>query len=454
MTLSAVPEASSPPHLLAVGACHSTAPLALIEKLALSPGVAGRMLAELTSHEAVREAAALSTCNRTELYLVVTDVVEGEGIALTALGRAANVPPAALLGRLRSLRQSSAVRHLFRVTAGLESIAVGEAEIQGQVKRAYELARLEGVTGPITNRLFRGALEAGKRARSASCRPRVSVASLAVGLAARELGCLEGRRALVIGSGENGELTGRALAERGARTVFVANRHYERAQALAGRLGGRAVRLPSLRKELVDADLAICCTSSPNHVLAPRQLATVMEQRGGRALLLIDSAVPRDVAPAVGDLPQVTLYDIEELKREAAADASARATGAVRTEPLIEHEVERFQAWLASLDVVPAISALREHAEAAVQGLLRENTGCWESPSPRDRERVAMVAQTVANRFLHEPTTRLKRAAASDVSTAYVEALRELFGWERAAPGANGPALRDDRPEPAVETAG
>jgi glutamyl-tRNA reductase len=453
MTPSAVPEASSPPQLLAVSACHSTAPLAVIEKLALSSSGARRMLAALTSNEAVREAAALSTCNRVELYLVVTDVGEAEAIALAALSRAASVPPAALLGRLRSLSGSSVVRHLFRVTAGLESIAVGEAEIQGQVKRAYELARLEGATGPIANRLFRGALEAGKRARSASCRPRVSVASLAVALAARELGGLEGRRALVIGSGENGELTGKALAERGARTVFVANRRYERALALAGRLGGRAVRLPSLRNELLDADLAICCTSSSNQVLALRELATVMEQRGGRALLLIDSAVPRDVDPAVGDLPHVALYDIEDLKREAVADASAGASAAVRTEPLIEHEVERFQAWLASLDVVPAISALREHAEAAVDGLLRENAGCWESPSPRDRERVAIVAQTVANRFLHEPTTRLKRAAASDASTAYVEALRVLFDWERAAPSGDGPALVD-RPGTVVESAG
>ena len=153
-------------------------------------------------------------------------------------------------------------------------------------------------------------------------------------------------------------------------------------------------------------------------------------------LLLIDSAVPRDVDPAVRQLPRVALYDIEDLKLEAVADAGARRTAALRTEPLIEQEVERFQAWLASLDVVPAISALREHAEAAVHELLRENAECWESPSARDRERVAMVAQTVANRLLHEPTMRLKRAE----STVYVEALRDLFGWDEAAGPADGRA--------------
>jgi glutamyl-tRNA reductase len=408
----------------------------LLERLALSASSGAGILAETASHDAIREAVVLSTCNRTELYLVVTDPAEAEGIALASLSREAGIRPGALRARLQSLRGMEAVRHLFSVTAGLESMVVGETEIQGQVKRAYKLALLEGVTGPITNRLFRGALEAGKRVRNetASCRSRPSIASVAVGLAVRRLGDLEGRRALVIGAGENGALTGRALAGHGARTVFVANRRRDRAGALARRLGGRAVGFECLRAELTDADLVFSCTASPDQVVTRGDVALVMEQRHGRPLLLIDTAVPRDIDPSVRDLAHVLLYDIEDLKRDVADDATVRAEGTDRAGPLIDHEVARFTAWLESLDVVPAISALRQHAETAVEQVLNEHEPLWESLSPDDRKRVAMVAHAVVNRLLHEPTMRLKRMPGSETSRTYAQALRQLFGLDPAAP--------------------
>jgi len=323
------------------------------------------------------------------------------------------------------------------VTAGLESMAVGETEIQGQVKRAYELALREGVTGPITNRLFRGALEAGKRSRreTAPCRPPVSIASVAVGLAAHRLGALAQRRAVVIGTGENGELTGRVLSGHGARTVFVANRRYDRAVALAQRFGGRAVRLESLPAELIEADLAVSCTSSPHRVLVRDDLAPVMEERGGRALVLVDTAMPRDIDPAVRDLPQVVLYDMDDLRREAGREVNVYDAGSVRSTPVIDREVERFQEWLATRDVVPAISALRDRAEATADQVLREHATSWERISPKDRELVAVVAHAVVKRLLHEPTVRLKRVSGSPASTAYVQALQDLFGLDWTAPG-------------------
>jgi glutamyl-tRNA reductase len=434
---SAVFEGTGSGGLLALGISHRTAPLALLERLTLSPSASARIIADVASHEQIREVVVLSTCNRTELYLVATDFAAAGDLALAALAREADIPPAALLGRLHSLRGRDAVRHLFRVTAGLESMAVGETEIQGQVKRAYELALSERVMGPITNRLFRGALEAGKRARReiAPCRPPVSIASVAAALAARRLGTLARRRAVVIGTGENGELTGRELSGHGTSTVFVANRRYDRALALAERFGGRAARLESLRAELIEADLAVSCTSSPGRLLVRDDLAPVMEERGGRALVLVDTAMPRDIDPAVRDLPQVVLYDMDDLRGALAGEVNGHNAGSVRSTPVIDREVVRFQEWLATRDVVPAISALRDRAETTADQVLREHAASWECISPNDRELVAVVAHAVVNRLLHEPTVRLKRVSGSPASTAYVQALRELFGLDGTAPG-------------------
>ncbi len=234
--------------LLALGVSHKTAPLELRERLSLTEGSAVGALRELTAAAGIHEAAAISTCNRTELYLIVSDPVEAESTALGVLTRQAEIRPTELLGHLYSLRSSEAARHLMRVTAGLDSMILGEAEIQGQVKRAYELALVEGVTGPVLNRLFRGALSAGGRAREETGvgEQGVSIPSVAVELARRALGDLADRRVLIVGAGETAELVGRALVARGIDTVFVANRHYDRAIGLAQRFDGTAVRFEEL----------------------------------------------------------------------------------------------------------------------------------------------------------------------------------------------------------------
>jgi glutamyl-tRNA reductase len=433
MTRVAVLDAPSQERLLALGVSHRTASLALLERLALSAGESARMLAEITSHGGIHEAVLLSTCNRMELYLVAADRAEAERIALASLSRSAGLDPGTL--RLQSLCGAEVARHLFLVAAGLESMVVGETEIQGQVRRAYELALLEGMTGPITNQLFRGALEAGKRVRSRTAcgRSQASVASVAVGLAVRRFGDLDGRLALVIGAGENGELAGRALARRGARMVFVAHRRRDRAARLARRWDGRAVGFDSLRTELADADLAFGCTASPRQIVTRDDVALATEKRHGRPLLLIDTAVPRDIDPSARDLPGVTLYDIDDLKRAVAGDDPS-ATWTDHAGRVIDHEVARFTAWLASLDQVPAISAVREHAEAVVEQVLREHEPLWESLSPADRKRVGLVAHAIVNRFLHQPTMRLKRSPGSETSRIQVHALRELFSLDGMAP--------------------
>ncbi len=390
------------------------------------------MLGELTSSEQVREAAAISTCNRTELYLVVADPVEAESAALGVLSRQAEIRPTELLGHLYSQRAGEAIRHLFRVTAGLDSMIVGEAEIQGQVKRAYELALVEGATGPILNRLFRAALTAGGRAREETgvSEKGLSISSVAVELAQRTLGDLASRRVLVIGAGETSELVARALVARGVATVFVANRRYDRAIGLAQRFGGEAIRFDELPGQLEVADIVVSATNSPHHIVERDDLEQVMADRDGRPLLMVDIAVPRDVDPACREIAGVSLHDVDDVQQIVERNASGREAEAKRAESILDTELGRFERWLASLEVVPTIASLRERADEVVRRVLAENESRWQGMTEADRERLAQMAHAIASRLLHEPTLRMKRSAGTEEAYLYVNALRVLFGLD------------------------
>jgi glutamyl-tRNA reductase len=423
--------------LLALGVSHKTAPLELRERVALTEGRAAGVLRELVEVAEVHEAAAISTCNRTELYLVVADAVAAESRALGVLAREAEIRPTELVGHLYSLRAGDAAMQLFRVTAGLDSMIIGEAEVQGQVKRAYELALVEGATGPVLNRLFRGALAAGKRARSetAISERGISVPSVAVELAQRAIGGLASRLVLVVGAGETAELTARALAARGVEPAFIANRRYDRAIGLAQRFGGRAVRFEDLPTQMERADIVVSSTGSPHHVIEREALAEVMKARRGRPLLLIDLAVPRDIHPECRQVDGVTLHDMDDLQKLVERNASGREAEARRAESLLRAELGRFERWLASQDVAPTVASLRERAAEIVDRVLAENEPRWESLSDHDRERMRAMAKAIASRLLHEPTVRLKRSSGEDDAYVYVNALRELFGLDsRSAP--------------------
>ncbi len=418
--------------LLVIGVSHKTAPVELRERVALPEGRAVSVLRELMSADGIDEAVALSTCNRTELYMVVGDDVGAESTALGILARQAGIRPTELVSHLYSLRDVDAARHLFRVTAGLDAMIVGEAEIQGQVKRAYELALVENTTSAFMNRLFREALAAGKRVRTDTTlnSSSVSVSSAAVELAQETLGDLAGRRVVVIGAGETGELTARALTERGVSSVFVANRHYDRAIGLAQRFGGNAVRFESLPMELTRADIVVSATGSPHHIVERAELESVMAARDGRALLLIDIAVPRDIEPGVRDIEGVFLQDIDDLQHLVERRLSGRDAEARRAEALLEHELERFERWIGTLDVVPTIAALYERGDEVARQVLAENSGRWESLSDADRERLELFAGAIVKRLLHQPTLNLKARGEDRRTYAYVQALRELFGLE------------------------
>jgi glutamyl-tRNA reductase len=418
--------------LLALGVSHRTASLALREQLALTEGRAAGVLAALVTEEPISEAAALSTCNRTELYLIATDSVEAEAAGLGVLAREAGIRPTELLGPLYSLRGAEAARHLYRVTAGLDSMIVGEAEIQGQVKRAYELALVEGATGPILNRMFRGALAAGKRARTETAvgEKGVSIPSVAVELAQRNLGDLSARQVLLIGAGETSELTARALAARGSDAVFIANRGYNRAISLAQRFGGSALRIDELPAQLASADIVVSATNSPHHLIERSELEVIMGQREDKPVLLIDLAVPRDVDPECREVGGVSLYDVDEVQQIVERNASGREAEARRAAGILDSELLSFERWLGSQEVMPTVAALRERADAIVAQALAENATRWENLSPTDRERLESMARAIANRLLHEPTVRIKGIADREDAYLHVSALRELFGLD------------------------
>jgi len=430
--------------LLAVGASHKTAPLALRERLAVTDAAAERLLHELTDHPAISEAVVLSTCNRIELYVVAPDPVEAETTVLGMLARRAGIRPTELVEGIYALRNCDAARHLFRVTAGLESMVVGEAEIQGQVKRAYEAALDNRSTGPLTNQLFRGALAAGKRARTETriSVGHASVASVAVDLAQEVVGHLEERPVLVVGAGETAELTARALHEHGVRTMFVANRRRERAQVLAKRFGGETVSFDALPAQLEQADIVVSSTSSPHFLIDAERLAGVLAARRGRPLLLIDLAVPRDIDPECGNLSGVSLCDIDGLQAQVDSHQLVRRAEARKAEGIVEEEIQGFAGWLGSLEILPTLSALRLRADAIAESVVAENAGRWESLSERDGKRVEAIAAAVVNRLLHEPTARL-RQLDPDHRHARLQLLRELFGLDDVAVAED---VADDQP--------
>jgi glutamyl-tRNA reductase len=376
----------------------------------------------------------------------VGDPVEAESTALAMLSSRAGIRPTALAPAIYSHRNCDAARHLYRVAAGLESMIVGENEIQGQVKRAYETALARETTGPLTTRLFRAALETGKRVRTETGigERQLSLPAVAVALARELLGDLDGREVVILGTGETSELTARALADSGVRTVFVANRRRDRALSLARRYRGTAVNFDDLPQALARADILLAATASPHLLLESGEISEVMDRREGRPMLLIDLAVPRDIDNACGEIEGVSLYDIDDLQAVIARNRRVRQAEARKAEGIIEEEIQQFAAWLGSLEVLPTVAALRARADEIAEQVVRENEGKWESASPRDRERVQALVQAVVNRLLHDPTIRMKELRDDRVHLR-MAIVRELFALE-VAEGVASAEMADEEP--------
>ena len=311
---------------------------------------------------------------------------------------------------------------------------VGEAEIQGQVKRAYEVALAAGTTGPLTNRLFTAALQTGKRVRSETSighRARVDLVGRRRARP-RRLGDRPDPRVVIIGAGETSELTARAFAEHGVCTIFVANRHADRARSLADRFGGEVVALDDLPAQLERADVVVASTASPHPIVGQEELELVMRARQGRPLLLVDIAVPRDIDPACADLDGVTLFDMDDLQARVAHTISVREAEALRAESIVEEEIKRFA------DVARARSPCSRRSARCASTATRSSSRCWprtrragSARRERDVARAEAIARSVMNRLLHEPTLRL-RTMAEGRSHGRLQIMRELFGLEGA----------------------
>jgi glutamyl-tRNA reductase len=410
--------------LVLVGISHHRAPVELRERVALAPGAAGDLSRALAAEWG--EAVCLSTCNRTEIYLVHADAGGAEARATAALDAASGLEDGRLAAALYRLRDEAAALHLFRVAAGLDSMVPGEGEILGQVRSAFEL----GAPGPVLDRLFSQALHAGKRVRhqTAIAESPASVSGAGAALAQQVFGELEQRQVLLVGTGKTSELAARNLVSRGARVAFVAGRTAERVDRLAERFDAKPIALDDVVAALAQADVVVSSTSAPGLVLRRAEVEAALPARRGRPLLLVDLAVPRDLDPEIHELADCYLYDIDDLEAVVAASLAGRRREAERAEAIVAEQADRFREWQASLDVVPAIASLRARAEEIRAAELERLQGRLDGLSESDRRAVESATARIVDKLLHLPTVRMKEAAVTADGVLYADAVRHLFG--------------------------
>jgi glutamyl-tRNA reductase len=423
--------------LIVAGVSHHTAPLALRERLMVSASDTDAAAHRLLAAAQAREIVLLSTCNRTEVY-----VVEGDADPVPAIWSDFSAllgEEVAPFGYVR--RDRDAVSHLFRVTAGVDSMILGEAQIHGQVRDAWERSR--GASGAVLSRLFQSALMVGGRVRNETAigRGAASTSSAAVQLASKIFGSLKGRSAMVLGAGEMAELALECLVREGVRTAVVANRTHEHALALAERYQAQALHYDECWTRLADVDLLICSTAAPHAIVGVEHIGGSMKERGDRPLCILDIAVPRDVDPAVGALSNVFLYDLDDLRTVATANIERRRDEMPAVEAVIAPEVEKYWEWLAGLAAVPVLRTFRSEMDRLRAAELAEAMRKLEHLSSRDREAIEHFSRALMNKFLHEPSVRLRAAAANGRGLGVVDALRYLFDLRAAdASSADGPA--------------
>jgi glutamyl-tRNA reductase len=417
-------------HVSMVGISHKTAPVAVREHFAFSVRELPELLARLG--ERYPGAAVLSTCNRTEIYVASPRGV-GDARSIVALLSELKGEVAMEGAPFFSLTGKDAARHLFKVAAGVESMVIGESEVLGQVRGAFTAATAAGTHTPMLSRLFHSAIRVGRRVRTKTQigRGTMSVSSTAVALARSSLGDLAEMTALVVGSGEAGMLTARALSGSGVSRMLVTSRHPGRAAVLAGDLGGTAVPFERLGEAVAQADVVVSSTSAPHPVIDREMIAEAMRGRAARQLLLIDIAVPRDVETTVREIPGVHLYDIDDLQAVARQNLNLRKQELAHAEQIIDEEVTKFGDWLRSLEVVPTVASLRSRAEQVRLAEL-ERTLSKTSMSAADRKRVEAMTSAIVKKLLHGPIARLKTPGDGE---RYVEPVRALFGLEDEAQG-------------------
>ncbi|MEQ8843146.1 MAG: glutamyl-tRNA reductase [Acidimicrobiales bacterium] len=415
--------------IVAIGCNHRSTPLAKLERMTIAPDDMAKALSGLGEADHLSEVVVVSTCNRIEVYAFAERFHGGYQDVREFLARQAGLAPEEVADHLYAHHDAEAVRHLFSVAAGLDSAVVGEHEILGQIRDAWETARDEGTVGSALGGLFRHAVETGKRARTetAIARGIASVSQAAVALADDRTGGIEGRTVLVVGAGEMAEGTVKSLAKAGAAEVLVANRTWERAVSLAGACGGRAVPLDELSDALAMIDVLVTTTGAQDLILEAADVDALAARRDRRGLVIVDVAVPRDVDPAARQIPGVTLLDMDDIGAFVDRGLEGRNTEVASVRAIVDAEVERYQAMVSAREVAPLIADLRSSAEATRETELARFAAKLSELEPGERAAVEALTKGIVNKLLHEPTVRLKDAAGRARGDRLAESLRDLF---------------------------
>jgi glutamyl-tRNA reductase len=410
--------------IVVIGLNHRTAPLALLERVALDGAGVAKAVTGIAARDTVREAVVLSTCNRTEVYAVVDRFHGAYDDIRDLLGDLSGVDPADLAPHLYSEHDDAAVEHLFAVATGIDSMVLGESEILGQVRDAWETARAEGASRTTLNLLLRHALEVGKRARTETAigRGTASVSHAAVELATEHLGDLTGRTVAVVGAGSMGEGIAVALRATGVGSITVVNRSADRGRLVADRVGGDAVGLEGLAGALATSDLILTCTGAERPVITADMVRAVSTP--GRDLLFVDVAVPRDVAVDVADLPGVTVLDLEGLQRFAEAGVSRRASEIDDVRRLVRAELDRFTAAATALQAAPVLAALHRRADEIRSAEIDRVAGRLDDEA---RRVVEEITHRIIGKLLHGPSVRLRAEVGSPRGQRSASVLVDLF---------------------------
>jgi glutamyl-tRNA reductase len=415
--------------VVVVGLNHRTVPLDLLERMTIPASRLPKALADLTSREHINEAVVLSTCNRIEVYVFAEKFHGAYQDIRNFFAEVSHVAPEEFSDHLTSLYDGDAARHLFSVASGLDSAVLGEHEILGQVRKSWETASTEGAVGPVLNTLFRHSLEVGKRVRTETAISRniTSVSQAAVAMATERLGGLEGRQVLIVGAGEMGEGLARALHGGGVAGIRVANRTWDRAVEVAGRLGGEPVRLDDLPHHLAEVDVLLTSTGASAAILEHGDLASVVGERHGRELLVVDIAVPRDVDPTAGEIEGVTLLDMDDLREFADVGIRERQREVTAVHAILDVELDRYVDESTARSVAPLVASLRARGDLVRSGELQRLAARMGDLDDRQRDAVEALAAGIVGKLLHEPTVRLKDAAGTARGERLAEALRDLF---------------------------
>jgi glutamyl-tRNA reductase len=399
------------------------------EKLAFGKAGLEAVVADLKRLPPLKGFVVLSTCNRTEVYAAVHQIQEGLTAISDYLCRRAGLNQETGRQYFQKWTCYEVIDHLFRVSAGLDSMILGETEILGQVRDAYDTASRLQTGNNIINTLFQEAIRVGKRVRSVTGIDQhpASVSYAAVELVRQALGELQGRTVMIIGAGAIGELTLKHLVSQGVSTVLVSNRSYHKAQALAEAYGGEAVRFDTLYSQLFRTDIVISCTAAAHFVISADMVRLAAEARGGRPQFFIDIAVPRDVEPDAGKIPGVFLYDIDDLEQVILEHAEERARAAQAAEDIIKDAIDEFLRWLGSLTVVPTIRALQQRAEQLKEAELQVCLQRLGKLDPKQEKLIRSLANSLLNKFIHIPIVRLKEYAGEHEGHLYGKVLEKLF---------------------------